>query len=83
MMDTKELGRLTSRWSDKVGNQIKDCPPVARVATGIYTIDKQLHYFEQESGMLLDIANEGGANIIKSYKIVDEKKFAWFMLRWA
>lgn len=83
MMDTKELGRLTTRWSDKVGKQIKDCPPEARVATGNYAIDKQLHYFEQESGMLLDISKDGGPNIIKGYEIVDEKKFAWFMLRWS
>ena len=82
-MDLNELGKITTRWANEVGKQIRDCPPDAKVVTGDYKIDRQIYYFEKESGIILDVSSEGGPRIIKGYEIVDEQKFAWFLLKWA
>lgn len=82
-MDVNEVGKLTTRWSNEVGKHIKDTPPEARFVTGIHKIDRQIYYFEKESGIVLDVSSEGGPRIIKGYQIVDEQKFAWFVLRYS
>lgn len=82
MMDLNELGKLTTRWSNEVGKHITDTPPEARFVTGSHKIDRQIYYFEKESGLILDVSTEGGPKIIKGYEIVDEEKFAWFVLKW-
>lgn len=82
-MNILKLSRITSEWSSKVGKHIKDCPPNMKVVTGDYNTDRQLHYFEQESGIALQISTETGPSVIKSYDIVDEQKYICFLLRWA
>lgn len=81
-MDLNEISRLTSRWSSEVGRKINYCPPEAKVVTGDYHLDKQLYFFEQESGIAVKLTRTGSAHLITSYDIVDEEKFAWFMLRY-
>lgn len=83
MMDVNELGKLTTRWSNEVGKHITDTPPEARFVTGSHTLDRQIYYFEKESGIVLDVSSEGGPTLIKGYDIVDEQKCAWFILKYS
>ena len=79
-MDIIKLSRITSMWSSEVGKHIKDIPTDMRFVTGDYKIDRQIYYFEQESGITLQISTEG----IKGYDIVDEQKYiCFFLFRWA
>lgn len=70
-------------WSSEVGKHIKDIPTDMKFVTGDYKIDRQIYYFEQESGITLQISTEGNPNIIKGYDIVDEQKYICFLLRWS
>lgn len=82
-MDVEELTEITRRWSEKVGKNIKECPPEARFVTGDQLFDTQLYHFEKESGLSLKLSNAGVIYRILDYRIVDEKKFAWFLMRWS
>lgn len=83
MMDLTIVKQMTFKWSVEVGKHIKDTPPEARFVTGINKIDSQIYYLEKESGLALDVSTEGGPTLIKGYDIVDEQKFAWFVLKWS
>lgn len=78
-MKPEQVAKLTSRWSAKVGERRFDYAPEARVVTGDYKLDAQLHNFEQDSGVVLKLSNLG-PRTITGYKIIDEKKWAWFLL---
>jgi len=84
-MNTAEISQIVRDWSDMVGKKVTDCPPDVKFVTGDYNIDRQLYYFEQESGIALHVTIKGisNSNLIDGYEIVDEKKYAWFLLRWA
>ena len=77
-MDTIELAKLTSRWVDRVGALRWKDSPDAKVVTGDYKLDLQLHNFEQDSGIAIKL----DCRTITGYEIVDEKKWAWFLLEW-
>ena len=75
-MKTDEIAKLTSRWSAKVGERRFEHSSEARVVTGDYKLDAQLHNFEQDSGIVLQLSERR----ITGYKIIDEKKWSWFLL---
>jgi len=79
-MKTDEIAKLTSRWSAKVGERRFEHSSEARVVTGDYKLDAQLHNFEQDSGIVLELSDHLLPRRIKGYKIIDEKKWAWFLL---
>lgn len=82
MMDLHTVKLMAWEWSNKIGRYITDTPPEAKVLTGDYKIDRQIYYFEVESGIVLHVSTEGGPTLIKGYDIVDEQKCAWFVLKW-
>ena len=81
-MKTDEIAKLTSRWSAKVGERRFEHSSEARVVTGDYKLDAQLHNFEQDSGIVLQLSALG-PRVITNYKIINEKKWAWFLLEYA
>ena len=78
-MKTDEIAKLTSRWSAKVGERRFEHSSDARVVTGDYKLDAQLHNFEQDSGIVLELSDLR-PRAITGYKIIDEKKWSWFLL---
>lgn len=80
MLTMREILKLTNNWSKEVGITINHCPPEARVITGVALTDARLHYLQQESGIELKVSDN---NTYAGYDVVDEKKYAWFLLRWA
>ena len=77
-MDLDTIKQMAYKWSTKSNLKLYDAN--SRIITGNYVVDSRIHHFEQESGIILDVT---GINHITGYQIVDEEKFAWFMLRWA
>jgi hypothetical protein len=56
-------------------------PPEAKVVTGQIKEDAYLHFLETVCGV--EILLSGYHNKIVGYNVIDEKKFAWFVLRWS
>jgi hypothetical protein len=75
-----DLAKLTSRWADKVGARRFEHSPDAKVVTGDYKLDTQLHNFEQDSGVVLQLSKSNQPRKITGYEVVDEKKWTWFLL---
>lgn len=80
-MDKTEFAILASKWNKEVGITINHCPPEAKVITGAQLTDARLHYFQQESGTKITYGVPNKTSYT-GYDIVDEKKYAWFLLRW-
>lgn len=78
MLTMLELCKLTNNWTKEIGITINHCPPEARVITGVHLTDARLHYLQQESGIELKVSDT-----YAGYDVVDEQKFAWFLLRWS
>jgi len=55
--------------------------PEARCITGNPKHDAQLHRILVEYGIEVDVNPRH--RIVDDYRVVDEKKFAWFLLRWS
>ena len=75
-----ELQPMLARAVEKIGsNNYWQVTPDARVVTGNPKYDAQLHHVLVEFGVevKLDLNNN-----MEDYHVVDEKKFAWFLLRW-
>lgn len=82
-MDVAEISRLTKYWQDSVGHRKMEYAPDAKVVTGDYKLDIQLHNFEKDSGMAVKLTRTGTVHLITGYEITDEEKFTWFMLRYS
>ena len=50
-------------------------------ATGDWRTDGILHYLNEECGMNVTVTIP--SNLIESYEVTDEQKFAWFILSWS
>ena len=81
-MDNTELAKLTTRWAEKVGDRRWKESPDAKVVTGDYKLDIQLHNFAQDSGITIKLSDPDRPRKIVGYEVVDEKKWAWFLLEW-
>ncbi len=55
-------------------------PPEARFITGNSKYDAQLHYVLVEFGIEVKLNRDHN---MEDYRVVDEKKFTMFLLRWA
>ena len=76
-----ELQTMLSREYRELGqNTPCPLPPEARVVTGNAKHDAQLHRILVEYGIEVQLS---GNNEIKDYRVVDEQKFSWFLLRWS
>jgi hypothetical protein len=82
-MNIDLLKKLGHNWHDEIGCKITryDVTPDAKVRTGNMRLDAVYHQFEKESGIVVHI--EGSNHDVTGYDIVDDKKFAWFVLRWS
>lgn len=54
--------------------------PEARFVTGNAKYDAHLHHVLIDYGIEIDLNFK--TRTIENYRVVDEKKFAWFLLRW-
>ena len=79
LMDLDTVKRIAYKWSTENSN-LKPTIGDARFITGDYVVDSRIYHFEQESGIELNVS---GINNITGYKIVDEEKFAWCVLRYS
>jgi hypothetical protein len=79
LMDLDTVKRIAYKWSTENSN-LKPLEADARVVTGDYIVDSRIYHFEKASGIELDVS---GLNLITGYKIVDEEKFAWCVLRYS
>jgi glutamyl-tRNA reductase len=83
LMEVKDIERvreMSRNWASETNPTIRPCPSEARYLTGYQDKDAMIHYFSLASG--LDPIFSLDTQSIVGYNIVDEKKFAWFMLRW-
>ena len=80
-MKPRELQIMLSREYQELGrNTPCTLPPEARVVTGNAKHDAQLHRILVEYGIEVQLSRY---NEIKDYRVVDEQKFSWFLLRWS
>ena len=82
-----ELQTILSREYSEFGRHVPvTITPEARFVTGNARHDAQIHRILVEYGIELDL-NQSDSNhwryIIQNYRIVDKKKFMWFLLRWS
>ena len=78
-MDLDTVKRIAYKWSTENSN-LKPLEADARVITGDYIVDSRIYHFEKASGIELDVS---GLNLITGYKIVNEEKCAWCVLRYS
>ncbi len=76
-----ELQSMLSQAVAEVGrNKCWQLPPEAKLITGVPRNDAQLHHVLVEYGVEVELNKY---NDIKDYRVVDEKKFMMFILRWS
>ncbi len=82
VMKPCELQKILSReWQEQGKHKSWYPRPEARFVTGNPVHDAHLHRVLVDYGIELDI--DPRFHEIKDYRIIDKKKFMWFMLRWS
>ena len=77
-----ELQTILSREWIEFGRHVPvTLTPEARFVTGNAPLDARIHRILVEYGIELDLNHK--LHSIEDYRIVDEKKFMWFLLRWS
>jgi hypothetical protein len=72
---------LSQEWSQHGCHVPTTITPEARFITGNPKHDSQLHRILIEYGIELDVNPR--FHSVEAYRVVDEKKFMWFLLRWS
>jgi len=81
-MTPGELQKILSReWNEEGQHRSWPITGQARVITGSPRYDAQLHRILDEYG--IEIEMDARLITIEDYRVVNEEKFAWFLLRWA
>ena len=70
-MDLELVKNLMWKWAVVEGFKITHCPPEAKVVTGSYKSDGQMHYFQDASGLELELTKD--FKDIVTCKIVDKE----------
>lgn len=78
-MDLELVKHLMFKWGVKEGIKTT-CAPEARFVTGNQKSDGMLHHFQVASGLEVELTEN--FTDIQECKVVDEKKFMMFLLRW-
>lgn len=83
-MTNRELTRIVRRFLDE--EWYPHLEPVFAsgdipVITGDWRSDLILHHLDKECGLNITLTKL--VNVIESYEISDEQKFAWFVMRWS
>jgi len=88
MQDIKKFEKVIYKyWKEAIGKELP-LPGEARVVTGIPRNDSFLHHMLTEHGVDIELIQyqiqQTYATSWKmtDYKIVDDKKYSWFLLRW-
>lgn len=77
-----ELQKILSReWNEEGQYRSWPLSPNARVITGNPRHDAQLHRILDEYGV--EIEMNFRFTTIENYQVVNEEKFAWFLMKWA
>jgi len=77
-----ELQTILSREYSEFGRHVPvTLTSETRFVTGNVRLDAQIHRILVEYGIELDLNHK--LHSIEDYRIVDEKKFMWFLLRWS
>ena len=80
MIAIEEFEKMVHKqWSSEKAPRIP--PAKARFVTGHPSTDSHLHLLEIKYGLRLHL--DGRGQQIKSYEILDDKKFMMFTLRWS
>jgi hypothetical protein len=76
-----ELQPMLARAVEKIGsNNYWQVTPDARVVTGNPKYDAQIHHVLVEFGVEVELDRD---HAMKDYRVVDEKKFMMFLLRYS
>lgn len=75
------ISMIVREWRQEGRYVEKVLPPEAKFITGNRHNDAHLHYLYMKYGVEA-LVSEDGDRII-DYNVIDEKKFAWFLLRWS
>lgn len=88
MRDMKNFEKIISRYlKEAIGKELL-LPGEAKVVTGIPRNDSFLHHMLTEHGVDIELETKqiqqtyATSWIMKDYKIVDDKKYSWFLLKW-
>lgn len=74
-------------WKEAIGKELP-LPGEARVVTGIPRNDAFLHHMLTDHGVEIELETKlihqtyKSSWVMKDYKIIDDKKYSWFLLRW-
>lgn len=78
-----ELQPILARAVNSMGKPVTNIwqlPPEAQFITGNPVYDAQLHYVLVEFGVEVELDRN---HSMTDYRVIDEKKFFWFLLRWS
>lgn len=82
MMDLKTVIKMIQRqWKNELSKTPFVLPPEAKYVTGNAKNDFYIHYLETVCGIEIELTPD--LSKIARYKIVNDKKFLWFTLRWS
>lgn len=82
MKDYADIIVIVARqWQSEIRYKILPLPPEAKIVTGRPHDDAVLHFMETQHG--IEIIPTPDGKDVAGYNVVDDKKFAWFMLRWS
>lgn len=82
MIDLELVKKIVVRQAnDEYLKNPIELPPEAKVVTGKMKEDAYLHFLETRCGVEIQLAEQ--YNEIVGFKVLDEKKFTWFVLKWS
>jgi hypothetical protein len=89
MRDMRQFNNMIGEyWKEAICKELPP-PAEAKVVTGIPRNDSFLHHMIVEHGVEIILTESVRQDTyapswkMTDYKIVDEKKFSWFLLRWS
>lgn len=84
-MNLERINYLAQCYWEKQPYKQLDMPPKAKVVTGRINTDKFIHWMIEDNGveMIYEPMPLQGVWRLKNYSVVDEKKFAWFVIKWS
>ena len=76
--------QIAERYWQEQRDKHTSIPPEAKVVTGLACNDAFFHWMLIDNGVEM-VIEDHTPNIWRliDFRVVDEKKFAWFILRWA